>query len=100
MVGNSSSGLIEAPSLGTYTVNIGDRQAGRVRGNSVIDVACDAAEIEAAMNSVLTNGSHQVLVNPYYKKNTANEYYMKTKDILAVIQEDIKVPKHFYDIKF
>lgn len=100
LVGNSSSGLIEAPSLGTYTVNIGDRQAGRVRGNSVIDVACDAAEIEAAMNSVLTNGSHQVLVNPYYKKNTANEYYMKTKDILAVIQEDIKVPKHFYDIKF
>ncbi len=38
LIGNSSSGLIEIPSLGVPTINIGDRQKGRVRGESVIDV--------------------------------------------------------------
>ena len=41
LIGNSSSGIIETPSLGRYTINIGDRQKGRVHGNSVIDVSCD-----------------------------------------------------------
>ena len=39
VVGNSSSGLIEAPSLGTGTLNIGDRQRGRLKADSVIDCA-------------------------------------------------------------
>ena len=38
VIGNSSSGLIEAPAVGTPTVNIGDRQRGRLRGSSVFDV--------------------------------------------------------------
>ena len=46
LIGNSSSGIIEAPSLGIYTINIGDRQKGRVRGNSVIDVKCDRKQGE------------------------------------------------------
>jgi UDP-hydrolysing UDP-N-acetyl-D-glucosamine 2-epimerase len=49
MVGNSSSGLIEAPSFGLPVVNIGARQSGRVRGANVIDVAPDAAAIEAGI---------------------------------------------------
>ncbi|MBK9077981.1 MAG: UDP-N-acetylglucosamine 2-epimerase (hydrolyzing) [Hyphomicrobium sp.] len=49
VVGNSSSGLYEAPSLQTATVNIGDRQKGRPKAASVIDVAGDSAAISAAI---------------------------------------------------
>ncbi len=49
MIGNSSSGLIEAPSFALPAVNIGERQKGRIRGANVIDVANSASEIEAGI---------------------------------------------------
>jgi len=49
MVGNSSSGLIEAPSFGLPAVNVGSRQDGRVRGPNVIDVPCEAGAIAEAI---------------------------------------------------
>lgn len=49
MLGNSSSGLYEAPALGVPTINVGDRQKGRLRSPSVIDVKSDAREIIEAM---------------------------------------------------
>jgi GDP/UDP-N,N'-diacetylbacillosamine 2-epimerase (hydrolysing) len=49
LVGNSSSGIIEAATLGVPVVNIGDRQAGRERNGNVIDVGWDAAAIEQAV---------------------------------------------------
>jgi len=49
LVGNSSSGIIEAASLGWPVVNIGGRQAGRERNGNVIDVGWDAGEIEQAV---------------------------------------------------
>ena len=52
-IGNSSSGLLEAPALGTATVNIGMRQAGRLLAPSVIDCEDDAASIEAAIARAL-----------------------------------------------
>jgi UDP-hydrolysing UDP-N-acetyl-D-glucosamine 2-epimerase len=54
MVGNSSSGLVEAPCVSLPTVNIGDRQAGRDRGENVIDVEGDAAAISAAIDRALS----------------------------------------------
>ena len=64
LVGNSSSGLYEAPSFGIATINIGDRQRGRLRAASVIDVAPDrqaiCSSIEAAIDA---DWSH--VVNPY-----------------------------------
>lgn len=53
LVGNSSSGIYDAPALGVPTVNIGMRQAGRLRSGSVIDCAPDAAAIEAAIRRAL-----------------------------------------------
>ena len=53
VVGNSSSALIEAPVLGTPTVNIGSRQDGRVRGSSVIDCGVSAEEITSAVRAAL-----------------------------------------------
>lgn len=53
-IGNSSSGLIEAPSLGTPTVNIGDRQQGRLRAPSVVDCPVETGAIRQAMEQALS----------------------------------------------
>jgi UDP-hydrolysing UDP-N-acetyl-D-glucosamine 2-epimerase len=53
IVGNSSSGIIEAPLLGIPAVNVGERQAGRTRGDNVIDVPADAGAIVAGIRSAL-----------------------------------------------
>lgn len=82
LVGNSSSGIVEVPSLGTYTVNIGDRQAGRVRGSSIIDVPCKSDEIVKAMRYVLEHKDEKITDTPYYKQNSAELYYQATMKIL------------------
>lgn len=64
IVGNSSSGLYEAPSLGTPTVNIGDRQKGRLRARSVIDCAPARLSIGAGIDQALARG-RQAVDNPY-----------------------------------
>lgn len=53
VVGNSSSGIIEAPSFKVPTVNIGDRQKGRTRAESIIDVPCCRKEIVAGLRKAL-----------------------------------------------
>ncbi|AUJ65712.1 UDP-N-acetylglucosamine 2-epimerase (hydrolyzing) (plasmid) [Aestuarium zhoushanense] len=64
VLGNSSSGLYEAPSFGIPTINIGDRQARRVRATSVIDCAPKAGAIRAAIDMALA-GDWSGTVNPY-----------------------------------
>ena len=56
LVGNSSSGIIEAASFGTPVINIGDRQKGRERNKNVIDVPADPAAIRRALKKVWNNG--------------------------------------------
>ena len=68
MVGNSSSGLIEAPSFQLPVVNVGDRQRGRMRARNVIDVAPRAAAVSAAIrraSSPAFRRSLRGLRNPY-----------------------------------
>ena len=55
VVGNSSSGIIEAPALGVPTVNIGDRQKGRLRAASVIDVEPNCSDISTAIVNTRTH---------------------------------------------
>jgi UDP-hydrolysing UDP-N-acetyl-D-glucosamine 2-epimerase len=64
VVGNSSSGLYEAPSFAIPTVNIGRRQDGRLRARSVIDCAPERAAIAHAIHSGLARG-RQPVQNPY-----------------------------------
>lgn len=99
LIGNSSSGLIEAPSLGVYTINIGDRQAGRERGSTVIDVPCDKASIMEAMYTVLKSPSASKEDNPYYKENTAMRYMEQTLEILDELSGSILAPKTFFDME-
>lgn len=97
LIGNSSSGIIETPSLGIYTINIGDRQKGRVHGNSVIDVSCNRITIGRAMQDILRRrDKNEKINNPYYVENTAENYYKKTKKILNLKPS---ILKEFYDIE-
>ena len=68
VVGNSSSGLLEAPSFGIGTVNIGERQAGRLRADSVIDCAPEREAIERALEQLFSAEFREraaAAVNPY-----------------------------------
>jgi len=68
MVGNSSSGIIEAPSFGLPVVNIGSRQRGRARGANVIDVTSHCDDITAGIRKALTpefRATCQEQPNPY-----------------------------------
>ena len=68
LVGNSSSGIIEAPSANIATINIGDRQKGRISGPSVYNVNGNSRNIYKIINKVLKNNKIK-FKNPYYKKN-------------------------------
>ncbi len=95
LIGNSSSGIIEAPSLGVCTVNVGHRQDGRVRSNSVYDVPCQAQRIINAINEI-KNFDESEIINPYFKPNTARNYFDKTLELLESLNQlDIK---SFYDV--
>ena len=76
LIGNSSSGIIEAPSLKVPTINVGNRQHGRLRAKSIIDVDYSEKNIKSAINKVLskkfTHNMSKVL-NPYSHGNTINK---------------------------
>jgi len=65
VVGNSSSGILEAPAFKVPTVNIGDRQKGRIRAASVVDCAPDHSTITAAIGNALDPGFQILLANMY-----------------------------------
>lgn len=74
MVGNSSSGIIEAPSLELPVVNIGSRQQGRERAPNVIDVGYDQSEIVKGIKKAISpkfKYSLRGITNPYMKGNTS-----------------------------
>ncbi len=102
VVGNSSSGLYEAPSFGKPTVNIGDRQKGRLQAASVINCAPTAGEIGKAIVLALTseraaaaNPTVNPTVNPYGDGNSS----VRIKDGLKKIAEpSALLKKHFFDL--
>lgn len=68
MIGNSSSGIIEAPSFGLPVVNIGERQRGRVRGGNIIDVPANKAAVDRAVETALSSAFREkarLAGNPY-----------------------------------
>lgn len=97
VVGNSSSGIIEIPSLGVPTINIGSRQLGRQQALSIINCRTETNDIEAALNLVLTkkNTIHPgEISNPYGSGDTSREILKVLKSIdLAGLPS-----KKFYDI--
>ena len=78
VVGNTSAGLHEAPSMNTPTVNVGDRQKGRLAGASVIHARAERGEIVEAINCALTGTF--VYNNPYGDGNASAKIAKILKD--------------------
>jgi GDP/UDP-N,N'-diacetylbacillosamine 2-epimerase (hydrolysing) len=97
VVGNSSSGLIEAPSLGRGTLNIGDRQRGRLKARSVIDCTPDQGAIADGLAQLLSADFRQGLANVEnpYGSGGASEKIVET---LARVPLGDLLKKKFYDI--
>lgn len=70
VVGNSSSGIIEVPSMGIPTVDIGPRQRGRIAADSVIHCDCNADDIAASISKALRREHSENIANPYYQPDT------------------------------
>lgn len=99
VVGNSSSGLTEAPSLATGTVNIGDRQRGRLKAQSVIDCVPERHAILDAIDKLYEYEFKQALksvVNPYGHGGASQKIVqiLRNHDLTDVLK------KSFYDTKF
>lgn len=93
VVGNSSSGVYEVPSLGKPTVNIGDRQAGRLLALSVISCTCKRDAIGAAIRKAFMLDCKN-MVNPYGKQGDTSR---RIKDVLAEVSSADLSSKSFYD---
>ncbi|HIF9162896.1 TPA: UDP-N-acetylglucosamine 2-epimerase [Photobacterium damselae] len=98
LIGNSSSGLIEIPSLKIPTINIGARQKGRVRGDSVIDCICQQSMIIEAINmsqDTLIQNKIANSINPYYQQAVLDTALKLVKEFL---NNPIDLYKDFYDV--
>lgn len=90
VLGNSSSGIIEAPFYKTYSLNIGGRQKGREFPNSVLSCGYEKKEIERNIGKILNKTKIIKVINPYYSNKWAS------KEILKFL---IKFKKQRYPIK-
>lgn len=94
VVGNSSSGLYEVPTFRKPTVNIGDRQKGRLKANSVIDCQPEAEEVYQAINKAFTLDCSDV-TNPYGDGNASLK-------IVQILKQETNfkrlLKKHFYEV--
>ena len=97
VIGNSSSGIVEVPSFGIPTLNIGDRQRGRIAASSIINCGTTTDEICDGMITILSDDFIQAaktVTNPYEKADT-------TQNIFNVIKQYPinNIKKSFYNIK-
>ncbi|WKY45540.1 UDP-N-acetylglucosamine 2-epimerase [Eubacteriaceae bacterium ES2] len=98
VIGNSSSGVIEVPSFGIPTINIGDRQNGRIQANSVLNCSADCGEI----NKIIQRAGSRSFINaidnnnPYFRGLASREISEVIKKFLN--EEKIDLKKTFYDL--
>ena len=97
VIGNSSSGILEAPIFKVPTVNIGDRQKGRLRVKSILDCEADTNAISQAIETALTESfRHDIrdLIHPSEQADTAQ----KIVRMLATVDLQGIIKKSFHDI--
>ena len=99
VVGNSSSGILEAPSFKIGTINIGDRQEGRIKAESIIDCKANKKEIKKSLNKIYSKTFLKML------KNVKNPYDngLSSKRIIKQLKQlklENVLKKNFFDIKF
>lgn len=97
VIGNSSSGLSEVPSFKKATINIGDRQNGRIKASSVVDCEANFMSINNAIDQIYTKSFKKILsdtVNPYGDGGSVAAIIKKLK----YLPFDNLLKKHFYDL--
>lgn len=98
VIGNSSSGVIEVPSVGVPAINVGARQLGRIAAQSVIHCGTTKQDISDAIDLALTDEQQQIakhVTNPYGKGNSADTIISCLKNV-----EFSSQGKVFYDVSF
>ena len=98
VVGNSSSGILEAPALKIPTVNIGDRQKGRIRTKSIVDCEPVKDSILTALKTVCSKEFRfniKDMKTPHEKKGSAK----KIKEVIRAIELKNILKKSFFDIQ-
>jgi GDP/UDP-N,N'-diacetylbacillosamine 2-epimerase (hydrolysing) len=99
VIGNSSSGLLEIPSFKKGTINIGDRQRGRLRSQSVINCEPECSSIIGALKHLYSEEFQSLLpgvINPYKKgKGNASEEVVKIIETKSQIN---LLKKYFYNL--
>ena len=99
IIGNSSSGITEAPSFKIGTINIGERQKGRIKASSVIDCSPHQESIKNALEYLYSN-KFQILLkkteNPYGKGNSSK----KVVKVLKTKLDENLLKKSFYNLNF
>lgn len=101
VIGNSSSGIIEAPAFGIPTVNIGDRQKGRVRGETVIDCGTAKDEIAYSIKKALSDDYKKECLKYPGLYGDGNASKMIIKQIMRFFSDDsFESKKKFFNIKF
>ncbi len=97
IIGNSSSGILEMPSFGNYTINIGERQKGRKFSNSVFSCKPNSIKLKKLINYTLNKKEKIGNQNIYYKQNTS-------KKIIEILKstklKELKKIKIFKDLNF
>lgn len=98
VIGNSSSGIIEAPSFKVPTVNIGDRQKGRIQADSILNCSPDANAIRQTIGHALSPAFKESLLgisNPYERSGTCSTIVrlLEKTDVFGITK------KTFHDIK-
>ena len=93
IVGNSSSGLIEAPVIGTRVINIGDRQKGRIRPKEIYDIKCNKQIIEEDIKKILNK---KIKFTQIYPNINSSKKFLK---IISKIDLKDSLTKKFIDIK-
>lgn len=97
VIGNSSSGIIEVPSFNVATINIGDRQKGRLAANSVVQAKANFESIKQALDTALSQTFLDKLgevENPYGRGNSSEQVIEMIKGL------DFNPCKPFFDINF
>ncbi len=96
VLGNSSSGIIEVPILKTPTLNIGQRQKGRVFSKSIFQSELNKKIITKKINHILSNQKRISYEQKFYRKNTAQNILKEVKKFVSKKKINLKI---FYDIK-
>lgn len=100
LIGNSSSGIVETPCFGIPTINVGDRQKGRLCADSIISCDINAESIAEAIQKAMTDEFRSIAretVNPYGSGDTSSEILYHIKECVNEGKIDLK--KKFYDMR-